>query len=71
MVQYLMDVNLSEIIRKRYTYRRLILQGKILLPYKAASCLIGPDCAYHLYSLIDTTLPYDKNDKITEIKETY
>ena len=40
----------AEKIRKRYLYRRLILTGKIALPYRAAARLIGPDCAYHLYS---------------------
>jgi hypothetical protein len=27
----------------------MIVEGKIILPYKAAYPLIGPDCAYHLY----------------------
>ena len=40
----------SEIIRLKYKYRDLILRGKIKLPLQAAKKLIGPDCAYHLYS---------------------
>ena len=39
----------SELIRKKYRYRELILKGKIALSRKAAAHLIGPDCAYHLY----------------------
>jgi len=34
----------------KYKYRELILKKKIILPYYKASKLIGPDCAYHLYS---------------------
>jgi len=40
----------SEITRLKYKYRRLIMTGKIKLPHKKAARLIGPDCAYHLYS---------------------
>ena len=40
----------AEQIRKKYHYRRLILSGKIALAQKTAARLIGPDCAYHLYS---------------------
>lgn len=40
----------AEEIRRRYHYRRLILTGKAELPIKTAAKLIGPDCAYHLYS---------------------
>jgi len=39
-----------EVMRKKYLYRRLILQGKIRISHDAARRLIGPDCAYHLYS---------------------
>jgi len=41
---------IAELARKRYEYRRLILRGKLLLTHKSATRLIGPDCAYHLYS---------------------
>lgn len=40
----------AELIRLKYKYRRLIMMGKIKLPPKKAARLIGPDCAYHLYS---------------------
>ncbi|MBU1076882.1 MAG: hypothetical protein KKH98_06280 [Spirochaetes bacterium] len=47
----------AEIIRKRYEYRKLIMEGKIKLPVASAARLIGPDCAFHLYS------NYIKGDK--------
>jgi hypothetical protein len=40
----------SEIIKKKYLYRKLILRGKVKISRKKALGLIGPDCAYHLYS---------------------
>ncbi len=40
----------AELIRLRYKYRRLIMQGELKLPLEGAVKLIGPDCAYHLYS---------------------
>jgi len=43
----------AEEARLRYLYRDLILQGKIKLPYEAAMKLIGPDCAYHLYAVLN------------------
>jgi hypothetical protein len=43
--------NQSEIIRLQYKYRRLIQKGKLHLSHQSAAKLIGPDCAYHLYSL--------------------
>lgn len=39
----------AEAIRKKYFYRRLIMQKKTGLSHRAAVGLIGPDCAYHLY----------------------
>jgi hypothetical protein len=39
--------------RLRYLYRSLILHGKARISFEAAKRLIGPDCAYHLYSRID------------------
>ena len=30
-------------------YRRLVLLGKVRLPFAEARRLVGPDCAYHLY----------------------
>ena len=40
----------AEALRKRYRYRRMILRGEVVLPPRTAARLIGPDCAYHLYS---------------------
>ena len=45
--------NEAESIRLRYKYRKLILNGKLKLPHKEAAKLLGPDCAYHLYSYVD------------------
>jgi hypothetical protein len=42
----------AEEMRIRYLYRTLILKKKIILPLDAAKKLIGPDCAYHLYALV-------------------
>lgn len=40
----------AELIRKKYQYRTLILRGEVSLPHRTAARMIGPDCAYHLYS---------------------
>ena len=45
-----MEIEKSELIRLKYKYRELIMKKKIKLSHKKASKLIGPDCAYHLYS---------------------
>jgi hypothetical protein len=42
----------AEEIRIKYLYRDLILRRKITLPLEAVKKLVGPDCAYHLYSVI-------------------
>lgn len=42
--------NTPESLRLKYLYRKLIQRGRIKLPHYAAAKLIGPDCAYHLYS---------------------
>jgi len=44
----------SEEIRIRYLYRNMVLRGQLQLPLKTAIKIIGPDCAYHLYSLTDS-----------------
>jgi hypothetical protein len=31
-------------------YKRLVLLGKARLPLEEARRIVGPDCAYHLYS---------------------
>jgi hypothetical protein len=41
----------AEEIRIRYLYRDLVLRGKIRLPFEGAVKIVGPDCAYHLYSV--------------------
>ena len=51
MKRYRMVSEKAESIRKRYKYRRLIMSGKIVLPHDDAVRLLGPDCAYHLYSV--------------------
>lgn len=53
---------LSENIRKKYLYRRLIMTKKIQLKRKAATGLVGPDCAYHLYSQVPTPKLDDEAD---------
>jgi hypothetical protein len=40
----------AEAMRVRYLYRALLLKGKIKLPLETACKIMGPDCAYHLYS---------------------
>jgi hypothetical protein len=40
----------AEILRKKNRYRELILSGRLTLPHRSASQLLGPDCLYHLYS---------------------
>ena len=42
----------GEEIRLRYQYRNLILSGKVRLSLESARRLVGPDCAYHLYSVV-------------------
>ncbi|HVQ30872.1 MAG TPA: hypothetical protein VMV21_14880 [Vicinamibacteria bacterium] len=39
----------AEATRILSLYRRLILLGKVRLPFAEARKLVGPDCAYHLY----------------------
>lgn len=51
----------AEITRLRYKYRRLILKGKLHLSHQSAVKLIGPDCAYHLYSDDQASNPDKKN----------
>jgi hypothetical protein len=41
----------AEIMRKRHRYRELILSGQLVLSHSKAARLLGPDCAYHLYSI--------------------
>jgi hypothetical protein len=39
----------AETTRILNLYRRLVLLGKVSLPFAEARTLVGPDCAYHLY----------------------
>ena len=39
----------AEVTRILSLYRRLVLLGKVRLPFAEARKLVGPDCAYHLY----------------------
>ena len=39
----------AEVTRILNLYRRLVLLGKVRLPFAEARKLVGPDCAYHLY----------------------
>jgi hypothetical protein len=43
----------AEATRIRYLYRDLVLKKRIRLSFGASLKLVGPDCAYHLYSLTD------------------
>ncbi|UOD34203.1 hypothetical protein DSN97_08555 [Deferribacteraceae bacterium V6Fe1] len=48
-----MDKRLSEnasFIAKKYKYKEMILKRKLKVNVSVAKKLIGPDCAYHLYS---------------------
>jgi hypothetical protein len=46
--------NNAEEIRLRYLYRKLILEGKVMLSFESAKKIIGPDCAFHLYAIRDS-----------------
>jgi hypothetical protein len=45
--------NASEEIRLRYLYRKMIVTGKAKLSLESARALVGPDCAYHLYGVMN------------------
>jgi hypothetical protein len=53
----------SEEIRLRYLYRKLILEGRITLSFESAKKIIGPDCAYHLYSVPESKGPTKKRKR--------
>lgn len=46
-----MESHQAALMRLKYKYRRLIMEGKLILPHEEAAKLLGPDCAYHLYSV--------------------
>lgn len=58
----------SEELRLRYRYRKLILDGKISLSLESAKKMIGPDCAYHLYSVARLRKQPKKRKIFDEIK---
>jgi hypothetical protein len=43
------EKNEAEIVRKKYLYRKLLLNSKIKMSQQGAVKMVGPDCAYHLY----------------------
>jgi hypothetical protein len=47
----------AEAMRKRHRYRQMIRSGKLVLPFKSAARLLGPDCLYHLYSRRESENP--------------
>jgi hypothetical protein len=51
-MHYVMN-SISEETRIRYLYRSLILRGRVKVSLEAARKLVGPDCAYHLYSIVN------------------
>ncbi|TNF52033.1 MAG: hypothetical protein JSV71_06030 [Nitrospiraceae bacterium] len=53
----------AEEIRIRYLYRNMALRGKISLPLEVSRKLIGPDCAYHLYSIKSAERKKEENSK--------
>ena len=42
----------ADSIRRKYLYRRLVMNRGVRIPVRLAKKLVGPDCAYHLYSQI-------------------
>ena len=44
-----MKYDKAELIRLKHLYKKLVMEGKIKLPFEQAVKFIGPDTAYHLY----------------------
>ncbi|MEM7453350.1 MAG: hypothetical protein AAF456_03235 [Planctomycetota bacterium] len=40
----------GDAVRRKYQYRKLAINGRMKIPARLALKLVGPDCAYHLYS---------------------
>lgn len=59
----------AEVMRKKYRYRELILNGKVILPYERAAQLLGPDCLYHLYSVRERQDPHARRMKTRRHKK--
>lgn len=47
----------AAILRIQSRYKRLVLMGKVSLPWTIARRLVGPDCAYHLYGRVASPRP--------------
>ncbi len=47
----------AETLRVLQRYKRLVLLGKVQLPWAIARRLVGPDCAYHLYGRTSVATP--------------
>lgn len=58
-----MKTEKAEQMRIKYKYRMMIMKGKVWINYKGAAQLIGPDCAFHLYSSIKTDGDLAANQK--------
>ncbi len=41
--------SLSEGARRKYLYRKLVINGRAKIPARLAMKMVGPDCAFHLY----------------------
>ena len=41
--------SLAELARKKYLYRKLVMNGRAKMPARLAMKMVGPDCAFHLY----------------------
>ncbi len=39
----------AEFARKKYLYRKLVMNQGIKIPARLAMKMVGPDCAFHLY----------------------
>lgn len=40
---------LADGVRRKYMYRKMVINGGVKLPARLAMKLVGPDCAFHLY----------------------
>ncbi|QEG21761.1 hypothetical protein [Mariniblastus fucicola] len=41
--------SIAEELRRKYLYRKLVINGGIKMPARLAMKMVGPDCAFHLY----------------------
>ncbi len=68
------DKNSPDEIRKKYLYRSLIVKGQVRVREKTSTRrLIGPDCAYHLYSVMKRENDRETDDNMDpepELKES-